>query len=82
MKRPFTLVPTEGSKDTEECISSLLTGIKEKKIIGVAYVAIYAQRQYEVHLCGEADRSPTFARGAVGALEDKLRARIHGHPEP
>jgi hypothetical protein len=81
MKHPFTLVPSDGSSDAEECIAGLLAGIKAKKVIGVAYVAIYAQRQYEVHLCGEADRSPTFARGAVGALEDKLRARIHGHPE-
>jgi hypothetical protein len=78
MRRPFTLVPSRGSEDTEKCVTELLAGIKAKKIIGVAYVAIYAQRQYEAHLCGEADRSPTFTRGAVGALEDKLRARIHG----
>lgn len=79
MKRPFKLVPTEGSVDTEKCICSLLDAVKAKQIIGVAYVAIYARRQYEAHLCGEAERSPTFTRGAVGALEDKLRARIHGH---
>lgn len=78
MKRPFTLVPTEGSDDTAACVRMLEAGVKAKRVIGLAYVVIYAQRNYEVHLCGEADRSPTFTRGAVAVLDDKLRLRIHG----
>lgn len=78
MKRPFTLIPSTGSGDTLKCLEALTEGVKSKKLIGLAYVAIFAQRHYEVHRCGEAERSPTFTRGAVGVLEDKLRARIHG----
>jgi hypothetical protein len=78
MKRPFTLVPTRDSTDTLKCVEALAEGTRARKVIGLAYVVIYAQRQYEVHLCGEADRSPTFARGAVAVLDDKLRQRIHG----
>jgi hypothetical protein len=79
VKRPFTLIPTTGSEDTERCVEALQHGVKAKKLIGLAYVAIYSQRNYEVHLCGEADRSPTFCRGAVSVLDDKLRERIHGY---
>ena len=78
MRRPFTLIPSQGSADTLKCVEALADGVRAKRVIGLAYVVIYAQRQYEVHLCGEADRSPTFTRGAVGVLEDKLRQRIHG----
>lgn len=45
---------------------------------GLAYVVIYRRRRYDTHLCGEADRSPTFTRGAVSVLGDKLMRRIHG----
>lgn len=78
MKRTFSLIQSEGSLDTAKCVSQLEADVKSKKLIGLAYVAIYAQRHYEVHFCGEAERSPTFARGAVGALDDKLSRRIHG----
>jgi hypothetical protein len=79
MKRPFTLIPSTESEDTGRCVEALQVGVRAKKLIGLAYVAIYSQRNYEVHLCGEADRSPTFTRGAVAVLDDKLQARIHGH---
>lgn len=78
MKRSFTLAESQGSTDTAKCVSQLEADVKANRLIGLAYVAIYAQRHYEVHVCGEAERSPTFARGAVGALDDKLSRRIHG----
>jgi hypothetical protein len=78
MKRTFTLIPSSGSNDTAKCVESLAEGVRSRKLIGLAYVAFYSQRDYEAHVCGEADRSPTFARGAVGALDDKLSRRIHG----
>ena len=78
MRRPFTLVSNDGSSDTEKCVDELSEGVKSGKLIGLAYVAIYAQRNYEAHLCGEADRSPTFALGATNVLAAKLLRRIHG----
>ena len=74
----FTVIPAEGAEKTEVCVDALRAGVKAKKLIGLAYVAIYSGRTYEVHLCGEADRSPTFARGAVQVLDDRCRDRIHG----
>lgn len=78
MKRPFTLIPSSGSTDTARCVEALAEGVRSGRLIGLAYVAFYSQRDYEPHICGEADRSPTFARGAVGALDDKLSRKIHG----
>lgn len=78
MKPSFSLIPTRGSSDTALCVEALARGVKDRKVIGLAYVVFYGHREYEVHVCGEAERSPTFARGAVGALDDKLSRRIHG----
>lgn len=78
MKRPFTLVRSLDVSDTAKCVEALSEGVKDKSVIGLAFVAIYAQRNYEVHVCGEAARSPTFTRGAVGALEDKLARLVAG----
>jgi hypothetical protein len=78
VKRPFHLVQTEGSADTQSCIEAMAEGVKAKNVIGLACVVIYARRNYELRLCGEADRSPTFTRGAVAALDDELARRIRG----
>jgi hypothetical protein len=78
MKKPFTLVPTTGASDTAKCVEALAAGVREKKLLGLAYVVFYDDRGYETHLCGEAARSPTFTRGAVGALYDKVCDRQHG----
>lgn len=78
MKRPFRLVPSRGSRDTKKCIRILHEGAESDHVIGVAYAVFYNQRDYEVHVCGEAHRSPTFARGAVQVLDDKLGRLIHG----
>jgi hypothetical protein len=73
----FKLVPSRGSPDTARCLQQLHADARAKKLIGIAYVAIYSQRHYEVNFCGEAERSPTFTRGAVGALDDSLSRLIH-----
>ncbi len=78
MKRAFSLVSSSGSSDTKRCAETILADVVAKRAIGLAYVVIYAERQYEVHLCGEASRSPTFTRGALGALDDKCSRLIHG----
>jgi len=78
MKLPFTLVQSKGSSDTAKCVAELHAGVRAKRVIGLAYAVIYAERNYEVHVCGEAARSPTFARGCVATLNDELGARIRG----
>lgn len=78
MKPTFSLIPSVGSSDTARCVEALARGVRDRKVIGLAYVVFYGRKEYEVHLCGEADRSPTFARGALGALDDKLSRKIHG----
>ncbi len=76
MKRPFALVQSIGTNDTARCVAELQRGVESKRLLGLAYVAIYAGRNYEVHSCGEADRSPTFAAGAVGILRRQLEDKI------
>jgi hypothetical protein len=78
MKRPFHLVQSEISADTQKCVDAIADGVRAKRVIGFAAVVIYAQRNYELRLCGEADRSPTFTRGAVAALDDELGRRVRG----
>lgn len=78
MKRAFTLVHSKGSSDTARCVAELQDAVGERRLLGLAYVAIYTGRNYEVHTCGEADRSPTFAAGAVGILRRHLEDKILG----
>jgi hypothetical protein len=78
VKHPFTLVPSKGSTDTKRCVAELDADAKEKRLIGLAYVALYSGRVYEVHSCGEASRSPTFAAGAVGILKRQLEDKVLG----
>jgi hypothetical protein len=46
VKRPFHLVQTEGSADTQSCIEAMAEGVKAKNVIGLACVVIYARRNY------------------------------------
>lgn len=79
MRRAFTLVQSRGSNDTARCVAELQEGVESKRLLGIAYVAIYAGRNYEVHACGEAERSPTFTAGAVGILRRHLEDKVMGN---
>lgn len=78
MKQPYTLLPDTVSKDTVRCLETLLEHARSGAVIGVAYAAVLRQRNFIVSAAGEAHRSPTFARGMVAALDDKLSERIRG----
>ena len=79
MRAPFRLVALDSvSRDTVSCLRDLLSRAECGEVIGVAYAAMYKRRKYTVHVCGEADRNPTFARGMVGALGDELSKRVWG----
>lgn len=79
MKPPFSLVTDAGSRDTVQCLEHLLAEARSGQLIGIAYAAIMKRRNFHVNACGEAHRSPTFARGVLAALDDELSARVRGH---
>lgn len=73
MTGPFRLVTRTISHDTIEALSTLLDQAKRGDLIGVAFAAMYNEGGYLVDAAGEAHKSPTFARGMIKALDDKLR---------
>jgi len=72
MKPPFRLVPNKISPDTVRALEELLADARSGRMIGIAYAAMYRSRHYIVNAAGEARRNPTFARGMVAALDDRL----------
>lgn len=82
MTRPLVLVPDTISNDTVECLEQLLEHAKRGQIIGVGFVAMLKPTRnlsgYIANTAGEAHYSPTFTRGMLSALDDKLALRIGG----
>lgn len=78
MKAPFILVPDEISNDTVKSLEQLLEHAKRGEVIGVAFAAMLKRRGFIVNSSGEAHRNPTFSRGMLRALDDKLGDRIRG----
>jgi hypothetical protein len=72
MKPPYRLVPDAVSGDTVKALQQLLAEAKKGQVIGVAFVAMYKQRQFIANAAGEAKRSPVFTRGMVACLDDVL----------
>lgn len=72
-KPPFVLVHNNLSHDTVDVLQTLLNGAEEGRIIGVAFCVMYKQREFAVDTTGEAYRNPTFTRGMLACLDDKLR---------
>jgi sugar phosphate isomerase/epimerase len=72
MKPPFHLVPDELSTDTVEVLEELLDEARKRRIIGIAFAVMYRNREYIVNTAGEARRNPTFTRGMIAALDDRL----------
>jgi hypothetical protein len=75
---PFHLVPDSLSHDTVEALKELLLHAKTGRLIGVAFVAMYKNREYIANTAGEASRNPTFTRGMVAALDDALGRVVTG----
>lgn len=78
MKVPFTLVPDALSVDTVECLEQLLDLARRGQVIGLAFAAMLKRRSYIVNTAGEAHRNPTFTRGMLAALQDRLGERVQG----
>jgi hypothetical protein len=77
-KPPFVLVEDTISNETVDCLRTLLEYAESGEVIGLAYAAMLRKRGYVVNTAGEAHRSPTYSRGMLLALDDKLSARIRG----
>lgn len=56
----------------------MLDDAKKGELIGMAFAALYRDRQYTVDTTGEAHTDPTFARGMLCALYDLLGRRERG----
>lgn len=78
MKRPFVLIEDTISNDTVEALEQLLEHARAGEVIGIAFAAMLKRRGYIVNSAGEAFRNPTFSRGMVRALDERLGARIRG----
>lgn len=72
MKQPFKLITCVTAGDTAKCLSAMLREAEAGRLIGIAYAAMYSGRTYAVNACGDARRSPTFARGMVSDLHEAL----------
>jgi hypothetical protein len=77
-KPPFALIEDQISTDTVDALRTLLDHAERGEVIGVAYAVMLKRRGYIVNTAGEAHRSPTYSRGMLLALDDKLAARIRG----
>lgn len=76
MRRPYILIPDSVSKDTVECLQTLLHHARLGDVTGLAFTALLKRRAYIANTAGECHRDPTFARGMVAALHDQLGHRI------
>lgn len=78
MKPPFVLIEDTVSHDTVEALKTLYEQAKKGEVTGIAYAAMLKRRGYIVNTAGEAHRSPTYSRGMLLALDDKLSRRVRG----
>ena len=56
----------------------LYDGLHEHDACGVAFVATLSQRRYITNVAGYCHKNPTYSRGMVAALDDKLRDLVQG----
>ena len=74
---PLRLVPKTQKQavcsQTVAMLQALLDEALSGRCIGVAVVASVLDRGFIVDVAGELKANPTFARGTVAALDDKLR---------
>jgi hypothetical protein len=78
MKPVYVLIPNHVSTDTVEALEMLLAQARAGEVIGVAFVAMLKRRGYIADAAGEAYRNPTFTRGMIRALDDRLAQRVDG----
>lgn len=70
MRKPFTVVHEALAGDVAEVLKELYS--QKDGIIGIAFVVMYRGRRFAVGCAGEATRNPTWTRGMVAKLDDRL----------
>jgi hypothetical protein len=75
-KPTLELLPDHVSHDTVECLVTLLERARAGEVTGIAYAVVLHRRRYVVDTAGAARRYPTFSRGMIHALDDKLAEMI------
>ncbi len=78
MKTPFILIQDTISNETIASLEQMLKEARKGELIGIAFAAMLKRRGYIVNSAGEAFRNPTFSRGMLRALDDKLGERVRG----
>jgi hypothetical protein len=62
--------------ETVETLQGLLKEAQAGRIVGMAYVALLRQNQYQGDLVGTAKTTPLLARGLCRALEDAISSPV------
>lgn len=75
---PLALIADNLSNDVTECCKQLLKEARAGRLIGLAFIGVVENLGYIADTAGEAHRSPTWTRGALKALDDKLAERVRG----
>jgi hypothetical protein len=70
---PFHLVSYVASGETREAVREVMRDVNAGECIGAVMATMYRNREYKFTVCGEAERSRTFARGMVLDLLDQMR---------
>lgn len=63
-------------KETVDSLTELLAQAKRGRLIGLAYMVMQDNKGYVVVTAGECTTNPTFTRGALRALDDRLSKEI------
>jgi hypothetical protein len=74
------LVPRSGrnvNHDTVDMLRQLLREAEAGELVGVAWVGMYAGRQWDFQACGEVRRDPAWTAGMLQAFSANLTADIN-----
>ena len=64
--------------ETISTLKKLLAMAQSGRCVGFCYSACLPNNNYQVGTTGRFAESPTYARGAIAAIEDELREMVHG----
>jgi hypothetical protein len=80
---PYRLIPAPpGQKEVGEALAQLQIAFDNGQLTGLAFVAVQRRSRYIAEVVGSCVTNPTFTRGAVWSLSDKLASmQHHTHPE-
>lgn len=78
MSNIYHLRPDSLPTDVQECLAILHAQARRGVVSGIAFVAYVEGYGYIANAAGKAYDDPTYTRGMLGALDDKLALRMDG----